>query len=85
MKKLMTFKNGVRGKYAGMKLTVVGDRRLRKNPEGMEFLLSWPDGSRTIKIIAPNQAEARREFLRKFNLEKMPAGMRIEQVAEKVA
>jgi len=76
MKKEIDFSRGVRGKYIGKNIRIVGDRRRKKiaNSKGQTYF--FVKHSLVIaEIIAANRDEALHAFLDKFRIARMPRGV----------
>lgn len=82
MKKEIDFSKGQRGKYAGKKIIIVGDRRaqLQPNPTDKAFQFTNQRTGRAVEIRAANRKEARATFLTMFNLKRMPTGFEISEL-----
>lgn len=77
MKKEVDFSRGTRGKYAGRRLRIVGDRKLANQKQGeRRYLVTLPSGVE-FEIFATNKTTARQSAIDYFGRGRLPKGVKI--------
>lgn len=84
MKKELDFSRAMPNKFAGRKLTIIGDRHAKArqaNGGGRLYLVTLPERGDVIEIAANSKKAARLEVLRRFNKTRLPNGTTIALAA----
>jgi len=85
MRKEVDFSHGVRGKYAGRRLRIVGDPKMARPKAGdRRYVVTLPGGVE-FDVSARNKAAARQAACDYFGRPHLPRGTRIALVAQPVA
>lgn len=82
MKKEVDFSRGVRGKYAGRRIRIIGDPKAVKQKAGdRHYLVILPSGVE-FDVYASNKVVARRSATDYFGRGRLPKGTKITQVVQ---
>gem|GEM_PF-2958289 len=85
MKKEVDFSHGVRGKYAGQRLRIVGDPKMaRQNTGGGRYVVTLPGGIE-FDVYAGSQGAARQAARDYFGRPHLPRGTKITLAAQPLA